>query len=609
VAFLIPPTFEQELEKPMGYFPFSKMISASSLPKDWAFLVCYLKPEFRRVAWMGSFLLAGIALQLASPQVIRFFLDTARASGAVQKLALAAGLYIGFAIFQQGTNLLAGYSSKQVSWSATNHLRADLALHCLRLDMPFHKQHTPGEMIERIDGDITQLANFLSRFTIQVMGNSLLVLGILLLLFRENTWVGAGMVVYTTLVLVILDQVKKLAVPRWAAARQASAEQFGFLEERISGVEEIRAAAAEQHTLRRLDGLMRTYLERVRVAWLVARLASNLTNLVNVIGYTAGLGLGVYLFTRGEASLGTAYLIVYYVGMLGDPLQSLREQAQDLQQATASLRRIQQLFDFQPEVSSPARSPQPLPGGALGIAFEKVSFHYEENENVLDGLTFAVQPRRILGILGRTGSGKSTLTRLLFRLYDPAEGSISLSGVNLRTVPLGQLRQRVGLVTQEVQLFQATVRENLTFFDPHISDEVLEEVLRALRLWEWVESLPGGLDAPLAANGQGISAGEAQLLTFGRVFLKDPGLVVLDEASSRLDPATETVMEHALNRLFDGRTGVVIAHRLKTVERADDILILEGGRQIEYGSRRELAGNPQSRFYHLLQRGMEEVLA
>ena len=444
-----------------------------------------------------------------------FFLDTAQAGGAVQKLALAAGLYIGFAVFQQATNLLASYSSKQVSWSATNRLRANLAQHCLRLDMPFHKEHTPGELIERIDGDVTQLANFLSRFTLQVAGKGLLVLGILLLLFRENAWVGAGMVVYTLLVLLVLDQVKKLAVPRWAAARQASAEQFGFLEERISGAEEIRAAGAEQHTLHRLYGLMRTYLERMRAAWLVARLASNLTDLMHVIGYTAGLGLGVYLFTRGEASLGTAYLIVYYVGMLGDPLQSIREQTQDLQQATASLQRVQELFGHQPQVSGPARSPQPLPGGALSIAFENVSFHYEENENVLDQLTFTVQPLRILGILGRTGSGKSTLTRLLFRLYDPSEGSVCLGGVSLRGVPLGQLRRRVGLVTQEVQLFQATVRENLTFFDPHISDKALEEVLRALRLWDWVQSLPGGLDAPLAANGQGISAGEAQLLAFG----------------------------------------------------------------------------------------------
>jgi len=180
--------------------------------------------------------------------------------------------------------------------------------------------------------------------------------------------------------------------------------------------------------------------------------------------------------------------------------------------------------------------------------------------------------------------------------------------MNLREVRLDDLRQRVAMVTQDVQLFQATVRDNLTFFNRAIPDEHLEQVLKQLRLWEWARSLPNGLDTRLA-GGQSLSAGEAQLLAFARVFLKDPGLVILDEASSRLDPATETLMERAVDRLFAERTGVVIAHRLKTVQRADDILILENGCVVEYGPRAGLASDPASRFYHLLQTGLEEALA
>jgi len=180
--------------------------------------------------------------------------------------------------------------------------------------------------------------------------------------------------------------------------------------------------------------------------------------------------------------------------------------------------------------------------------------------------------------------------------------------MNLRDVWLDDLRQRVAMVTQDVQLFQATVRDNLTFFNRSISDERLEHVLKQLRLWEWVQSLPNGLDTPLA-GGQSLSAGEAQLLAFTRVFLKDPGLVILDEASSRLDPATETLMERAVDRLFTERTGMVIAHRLKTVQRADDIVILENGCVVEYGPRVALMNDTTSRFYHLLQTGLEEALA
>jgi len=295
--------------------------------------------------------------------------------------------------------------------------------------------------------------------------------------------------------------------------------------------------------------------------------------------------------------------------MLSDPLQSIREQVEDFQQAAAALQRIDALFTLQPQVADPPGVPHPLPGGALAVAFDGVSFRYEEDDPVLHEVSFAIQPGRVLGILGRTGSGKSTLTRLLFRLYDPAQGAVRLGDADLRQVALADLRRRVGMVTQDVQLFQASVRENLVFFNPEIPQAQLEEVLRALHLWEWVCALPQGLDTPLAGGGQGLSAGEAQLLAFARVFLKDPGLLILDEASSRLDPSTETLMERAVDRLFAGRTGVVIAHRLKTVARADDILILEEGRVVEYGPRAALAADPASRFFQLLQTGLEEVMA
>ncbi len=165
------------------------------------------------------------------------------------------------------------------------------------------------------------------------------------------------------------------------------------------------------------------------------------------------------------------------------------------------------------------------------------------------------------------------------------------------------------MVTQDVQLFHASVHDNLTFFNRSINDAQIKQVLRELELWPWVESLPRGLQTQLASGGQSLSAGEAQLLAFARVFLKNPGLIILDEASSRLDPATERLLERAVDRLLRDRTGIVIAHRLQTVQRADEIMILEHGRIIEYGPRAELARNPDSRFYRLLQTGLEEVLA
>lgn len=567
----------------------------------------YLLPQWRRALILAVMLLVGIALRLVNPQVLRYFLDQAQAGSPTQTLMLAAAAFIAFALLEHLVTLIANYFSQTVSWTATNHLRTDLALHCLRLDMPFHKRRTPGELIERIDGDVTQLANFFSQFLVKVTGNILLVLGILLLLYLENWAVGVGMTVYTALTLFVLGVIQRMAIPRWKEARQISSEQYGYLEERISGVEEIQTCGAEEYALRRLGVMMKVFLEKNRAAFVVSSLAHNLTNLIYAIGYAVGLAFGVTLFLRGEVSLGTAFLITYYVGMLAEPLQSIRHQTQDMQQASACIQRVQEILDDQPEVRDTGNGE--LPSGPLPVAFRNVSFHYDNNEDVLRDVTFSVEAGRVLGILGRTGSGKSTLTRLLFRLYDPSHGAVMVGDTPLAAVPLSHLRQRVGMVTQDVQLFQASLRDNLTFFNADISDERLEQVLRDLRLWDWVLSQNHGLDTLLSAGGQGLSAGEAQLLAFARVFLKDPGLVILDEASSRLDPATENLMERAINRLFADRTGILIAHRLKTVQRADDILILEEGQVVEYGSRAALASDPNSRFYHLLQTGLEEVLA
>jgi ATP-binding cassette subfamily B protein len=589
------------------------------------------------VTLLAVLLLAGIGLQLVNPQVVRYFIDTAQAGGPQSALLKAALVFIAFALAARGAALAADYVAAATGWMATNALRADLTLHLLNLDLPFHKAHTPGELIERIDGDVSTLANFFSQFTIKVLANGLLAAGILVLLYREDWRAGVGLMAYAVLTLFALGAVQKAAVPRWTAERQADAELFGFVEERISGAEEIRAAGAEPYAMHGLHRLLRELLTRTRAAMLVSHVTYVLSNFLFVIGYALGLSLGVYLYSRGQVTLGAAFLIVYYIGMLAGPLDGIREQAEDLQQAAAGIGRTSDLLRLQPQIrdnpksskienhADPHHGTKTLCRMSLtaktppSVTFDDVSFRYTDEEQGTDdnpalrGVSFHLEPGQVLGLLGRTGSGKTTMSRLLFRLYDPSGGSIRLDGIDLRDLPLAELRRQVGMVTQDVQLFQATVRGNLTFFDRHIGDGQIECILRDLRLWDWVQSLPHGLDTPLAAGGgpargQGLSAGEAQLLAFARVFMHDPGLVILDEASSRLDPATETLLERAVDRLLEGRTGIVIAHRLRTIQRADHLLILANGQVVECGPRAQLAADPTSRFYHLLQTGLEEAL-
>jgi ABC-type multidrug transport system fused ATPase/permease subunit len=312
---------------------------------------------------------------------------------------------------------------------------------------------------------------------------------------------------------------------------------------------------------------------------------------------------------QGDLTIGAVYLIFHYNMMMRWPLNQLTHQLRDLQSAQAGLERIQELFDTRPQVQDvPEDHAKTLPDGPLSVQFHHVDFGYAEESLVLKNVSWQVKPGEIIGVLGRTGCGKTTITRLLCRLYDPAEGHVMLGGLPLRAVTLADLRRRVGIVTQEVQLFQATVRENLTFFDPAIADDTILSEIHDLGLGRWYAGLSDGLETKLSANSGGLSAGEAQLLAFTRVFLKNPGLVILDEASSRLDPLTEQLIEHAVARLLQNRTGVIVAHRLTTVQRADKIMIMDDGQIIEFGDRAALAADSDSRFSQLLRTGLEEVL-
>ncbi len=334
-----------------------------------------------------------------------------------------------------------------------------------------------------------------------------------------------------------------------------------------------------------------------------------------IVSYIVGVGLVFWLGWRmvgdGRLTIGSVYLIFHYTEMIRHPMDQIREQMADLQKAGAGIDRVEELFARRSNLD--ATGTRRLPDGPLALEFRDLGFAYQDEasdgELVLDGIDLQIGAGRVVGVLGRTGSGKSTLARLLTRLYDPGEGDLLLGGVPVREADLDDLRSRVGMVTQEVQLFRATVRDNLTFFDDAIDDDRLWEVLFDLGLGDWVAGLPEALDTMLEAGGSGLSAGQAQLLALARIFLRDPGLVILDEASSRLDPATEMLIERAVDRLLERRTGVIIAHRLATVERADDILILDGGRVAEFGERAALAADPGSRLSRLLEAGMEEVLA
>ena len=576
------------------------------LRRYWDLLGPYILLQKGRFVLLTGLLLGSIGLQVVNPQIMRHFIDAAMAGEATGTLAVAALGFVAIALFQQAIGVTATYVGENVAWTATNALRAELARHCLTLDMSFHNDTSPGELIERIDGDVIELSNFFSQLVVRVIGNLVLLCGVLFVLYLEGWLIGLAFTVFAVITLYALNRVRGLAIPHQKALREANADLFGYLEERLAGTEDIRSSGAVDFVILGLYKLMATILGHWRKAWRMFLVVRFTGGMLLTLGNVMAIVAGYFLFRSGTITIGTAYLLFHYTNILGRPIRELTQQIESLQNIGASTERLADLRSIEGKIHDGPGAD--ISVGSLSLVFDDVSFAYTEDERVLKDLTFRLEPGTILGLLGRTGSGKTTLARLLFRLYDPTAGQIALDGVDIRQARLRDLRQRVAIVTQDVQLFQASVRDNLTFFDRRIPDERIHEVIEELELGEWYQSLSDGLDTRLETGGRSLSAGEAQLLAFTRVFLRDPGLVILDEASSRLDPATEQRIERAVDKLLKDRTAIVIAHRLGTVQRADGIMILEAGRVIEHGEREGLASDPSSRFYGLLETGLEEVL-
>ncbi|OMF17739.1 ABC transporter [Paenibacillus amylolyticus] len=575
--------------------------------RSMSWLLRYLKPVKGRLALLLIMLLTSTGLQLLNPQIIKRFIDTAASGGVLTNLIQLAGLFLVVAVFNQLITVAVSYLGNDVAWRATNQLRGDLLKHCLRLDMRFHNVKTPGEMIERVDGDVTSISNFFAMFIVQVIGSFVLLAGILGFMFSVNVPIALVMTVFTLLSILFMVFIRNLGVDSSKNERAASASLFGLIEERIAGIEDVQANGHVPYVMNRFYRTMRTVFLKGRKAWLLRVIPWNTTVVLFALAVTAVLLLGVHYYMEGLISIGTLFLIYQYTQMLNDPIEMLGDQVQEFQKAKSGMLRSRELLSMQSEIEE--GTGEQLPEGPLGLEFSQVHFSYNQDKPVLQNINFTIKPGERLGIIGRTGSGKSSLSRVLLRLYNLDRGTIRVGGTDITKLSLQALYRRVGMVTQDVQLFDGTLRDNLTLFNGDVSDQIIRETTDRLGLSQWIDSQPAGLDTYLAAGGASLSAGEAQLFALTRVFLTEPSLVILDEPSSRLDAATEGMLQSAIDQLMKQSTGVIIAHRLATLEKVDRIMVLGDGKVLEFGAREELASNPASHYARLLITGREEELA
>jgi ATP-binding cassette, subfamily B, bacterial len=565
-------------------------------------LAAALRPERARVGALAGVLVVAMTLPLAGPLLIGRFVDEAAAGSPVRQLTLIAAAYLLVAVGAECLQLGLTWASVRLAWRAGNRLRERLADHALGHDLAWHGRHSPGELISRIDGDIEALTTFFSKVVVHILGNAVLVAGIVVASILIDWRVGCIVAAATAATLLIALRLRAVAVEAHEAERESAAAIYSDLEERLGGIEDLRANGAGGYGVHRLLVNSSTAWHTMRRAWFRADGAFALAAASFAIGTTASLAASVALHRTGALSLGAVLALFRYSQLARQPIERVAEQLPELQKALAGASRAAALLADPPELTEPpAGTDRRLPDGPLSVELRGVDLAYDGDAAVLRDLDLLLEPGATLGIVGRTGSGKTSVGRLLLRLWDPTAGEVLVGGVDLRAITTAELRRRTAVVTQDVELLRASVRDNLTLLGAvEADDDRLRRVVADVGLDDWLSALPDGLDTELDPHvGTGLSAGEAQLLAFARALLRDPGLVVLDEASSRLDPTTEARLGVVTDRLLQGRTAVVIAHRLSTLDRVDLVAVVEAGSIVEIGARGDLADDPTSRYAQL----------
>ncbi len=569
-----------------------------------------LLPFFRGTGFdlaLGIALLAvSSAVALGRPLILRFLIDHAvAAQGApapdFTPVFRGAALFVALLII----GVAAGYAQvvvlSRIGLAVVNRIKAAAFRHMLGLDLAFFDRHRSGWLIARVESDAEQLKNVCSHVSAQLLMQAAVFIGILAVLFRTDGEIAGRMSALVTLLMIVIVVYLSHLRRIYDAVRAKYAELTAFISEYVQGVPVIQLYGREAAVR---GALARANAERFRsqnrAALCDYGFWAAFTFLTETVLVAIILWSGIEKVLSGAMSVGTVVLFIEYSRQLLQPIHHFSEQFNEIQRGLVASERLFGVLDLKATVVDP----HPDDGGRIdfrAIEFRDVGFAYEPGRPVLAGVSFTVRAGEKVAIVGPSGGGKTTLASLLARFYDPTEGEILVDGRPLRDLPLAAWRRSFGLVLQDVQLFPGSVTENLRSLDPAIPEARVAEAAATIGADAVIRRMPGGYDTPLSERGGNLSTGERQLLSFTRALVTDPALLILDEATASIDPATERMIQSALERLLAGRTAVIIAHRLSTVRFADRILVVEGGRVVESGTHAELvaAGGLYRRLHDL----------
>ncbi|WP_431936335.1 ABC transporter ATP-binding protein [Micromonospora sp. RP3T] len=494
-----------------------------------------------------------------------------------------------------------------VSETALAGVRTRAFRHVHDLSMLHQQSERRGSLVSRVTSDVDQITQFLQWGGVILLVNlgQLLVTTAVMLAYSWQLTLVV-LVAFAPAVLIIRQLQRRLA-GAYGLVRQRTGTLLGAIGESVVGAPVIRAYGISGRTARRLDAAIDGQRVAQQRAIRISILGSSVGELAAGLALAGVVVVGVSLGVDRTLSVGQLTAFLFLVTLFIQPVQIATEVLNEAQNAIAGWRRVLDVLDVEPDVADPGERGRELPSGPLDVRFAGVTFAYPGGPPVLHDVTLDIAAKSRVAVVGETGSGKTTFAKLLTRLMDPTEGEVLLSGVDLRQVRFDSLRARVVMVPQDGFLFDATVGENVRFARPELSDARLTAAFTELGLADWLDGLPAGLDTPVGERGEALSVGERQLVALARAYVADPDLLVLDEATSAVDPATEVRLQRTLDAVTRGRTTLAIAHRLSTAQAADEVIVVDRGRIVQRGSHEELVRDTDSVYALLYASWLEQT--